>query len=73
MAWFGVAFLSLVAGFSAVRYLIAPPAVMTGYAALALLCLFLSAVLLLRLKKASLLSSPVKTPIGLIFKKSRAM
>jgi protoheme ferro-lyase len=53
MIWISVVFLSLVAGFEAVRYLIAPPADMTRYAAIALLCFFLSAVMLLRLKKIS--------------------
>jgi protoheme ferro-lyase len=53
MTWISVGLLSLIGGFEAVRYLIAPPADMTGYAAIALFCFFLSAVLLLRLKKIS--------------------
>jgi protoheme ferro-lyase len=46
-----MALLALGAGFLTVRYLIAAPASMTGYAAGALLCVFLYAVLLLRLKR----------------------
>jgi protoheme ferro-lyase len=53
MAWLGIAFLSLVGGYEAVRFLIAPPASMTGHAAFALCCLFLSLTLLVRLKKIS--------------------
>jgi len=53
MTWIGIAFLSLAAGFASVRYLIAPPADMTGYAALGLLCFFLGIALLLRHKKIS--------------------
>jgi protoheme ferro-lyase len=51
MILISVGFLSLIAGFEAVRYLIAPPVDMTGYAAIALFCFFLSTVLLLRLNK----------------------
>lgn len=51
MIWFAIALLSCIAGFTSVSYLIAPPADMTGYAAIALVCLFLVILLLLRQKK----------------------
>lgn len=53
MTWLCAAVFSFFCGFAAVRYLIAAPIDMTGYASAALLCFFLSTVLLLRLKKAS--------------------
>ena len=51
MQWCAMALLALCAGFLTVRYCIAAPASMTGYAAGALVCVFLYAVLLLRLKR----------------------
>ncbi len=53
MIWIAVLVLSSAAGFEAVRYLIAPPAAMTGHAAAALMCFLISAGLLLKLKKIS--------------------
>ena len=51
MAWLGIVVFSFFAGFTAVRYLIAAPLTMTGYAALALASFFFCLFMVLRLKK----------------------